>query len=294
MTMLPTDPRSTGAGMEVLWLGQAQASDPERVGGKAANLSRMAASFNVPPGFALAWQTSAPEVDKDALSRAYARLAELTGVEEPAVAVRSSAVDEDGVDSSFAGQHDTYLNIRGARAIAHAVGRCIDSFFSERALHYRRMRGLPPVPARMAVLVQWLVPADASGVVFGANPVTQDPEEIVINSSWGLGESIVGGSVTPDTWIVARDGARPVEAIISDKRRMTVPVPDGTIEVGVPASLAQVLSIDERQARAAAQLALDLEDETGWPVDAEFAFGDGQLFLLQCRPITTLQGADPR
>jgi phosphoenolpyruvate synthase/pyruvate phosphate dikinase len=294
MTMLPTDPRFTTAEMEVLWLGDPDSSEPQRVGGKVANLSRMAAAFNVPPGFALSFTGAAAEVGQDALTQAYARLAELTGEDEPAVAVRSSAVDEDGFGASFAGQHETYLNVRGVAAIARAAERCIDSFFSERALDYRRLRGLPPVPERLAVLVQWLVAADASGVVFGANPVTHSRDEIVINSSWGLGESIVGGTVTPDTWIVSRDGIEPVEVIVADKRRMTVPVPDGTSEVGVPSRLASTPSLDEHQAAAIAALALDLEQEMGWPVDAEFAFGNGQLYLLQCRPITTLQGADQR
>ena len=104
----------------------------------------------------------------------------------------------------------------------------------------------------------------------------------------------VGGTVTPDTWIVSRDGVEAVEVIVADKRRMTVPVPDGTTEVGVPSRLASTPSLEEHQAAAIAALALDLEQEVGWPVDAEFAFGNGQLYLLQCRPITTLQGADQR
>ena len=290
MTALPAIQRRTE--MQVLWLGDETSFEPAIVGGKVANLSRMAAAFNVPPGFALAWGSADTTMDERALGAAYARLAELTGEDEPAVAVRSSAVDEDGLDASFAGMHESYLGVRGERALADAVELCLESFVSERALEYRRLRGLPSAPERLAVLVQWLVPADSSGVVFGANPVTGARDEIVINASWGLGESIVGGTVTPDTWIVGRDGAGPIGAIVSDKRRMTVAVPGGTAEVGVPSRLAAMPALDEQQARSTAALALDLEQEMGWPVDAEFAFGRGELFLLQCRPITTLQG-DP-
>jgi len=120
------------------------------------------------------------------------------------VAVRSSALDEDGAGASFAGQHETYLNVVGAAAVAEAVARCWASVRSSRALEYRRRQGFPLDGARIAVLVQQLIPADVSSVVFSANPVTGSRDEVMINASWGLGESIVGGTVTPDTYVVRR------------------------------------------------------------------------------------------
>jgi phosphoenolpyruvate synthase/pyruvate phosphate dikinase len=275
-------------GPEVLWLGEPRAGDPALTGGKAANLSRLAAAFDVPPGFVLA--VPGTELDRGTratVALAYRRLAVLTGVAEPAVAVRSSAVDEDGRDASFAGQHDTFLNISGADQLWWAISRCVASFGADRALAYRRDAGLPEAPERVAVLVQWLVPADAAGVVFSAHPLTGARDAIVVNASFGLGESVVAGTVTPDALVLDRDLAVR-ELVVADKRRMTVAVPGGTREVPVPGRLARMPAIDVAQARAAAALALDLEREMGWPVDLEVAWTGAELFLLQCRPITTL------
>ena len=274
---------------EVLWLGDPRAADPALTGGKAASLSRLARGRAVPPGFVLAVPgTTLDRPARATVARAYRELAELTGVEEPPVAVRSSAVDEDGVDASFAGQHDTYLNIRGADQLWWAICRCVASFGADRALAYRRDAGLPAAPERVAVLVQWLVPADAAGVVFSAHPVTGARDVVVVNASIGLGESVVAGTVTPDALLVGRDDLEIREHAVADKRRMTVAVPGGTREVPVPGRLARLPAIDAGQARAAAALAIALEREMGLPVDLEVAWAGPDLFLLQCRPITTL------
>jgi pyruvate, water dikinase len=275
---------------EVLWLGEARASDSALTGGKVANLSRLAATFRVPPGFALTLPGTSLDSDARALLKSsYHELAELTGTENPPVAVRSSAVDEDGEHASFAGQHDTYLNVSGQEQLYWAVSRCLASFSSERALEYRRSHGLADMPERASVLVQWLVPADASGVVFGANPVTGALDEIVVNASWGLGESVVSGTVTPDSFLVGREDLALLDSTIAEKERMTIAIPGGTREVPVPGRVARLASIGDDQARAAAQLALSLESAMGWPADAEVAWSGSELFLLQCRPITTLE-----
>jgi phosphoenolpyruvate synthase/pyruvate phosphate dikinase len=203
--------------------------------------------------------------------------------------VRSSAVDEDGEAASFAGQHETFLNIVGADSIVKAVTRCWESARAERALEYRRRQGLSVESLKLAVLVQQLVASDVSAVVFSANPITGNREEILINASWGLGESIVGGTVTPDTFVVRKSDLAITGRIIVDKQRMTVAIPGGTKEVDVPRFLRDQASLDDEQVIEMAQLALTLEATMSYPVDMECAFAGGKLYLLQCRPITTLR-----
>ena len=176
--------------------------------------------------------------------------------------------------------------------MAGAVVRCWGSARTERAVEYRRQKGLALDSARLAVLVQHLVPADVSAVVFSANPVTGDRKEILINASWGLGESIVGGTVTPDAYVVTRNELALSERRISEKRRMTVAVPGGTREVEVPGFLRDQASLGEDQVAEVAGLALALEEEMGWPVDLECAYAGGRLYLLQCRPVTALRLID--
>lgn len=236
--------------------------------------------------------TAAPERDgtdlRAAVAEAYRELARRVGEDDPAVAVRSSGVDEDGAGASFAGQHDTFLNIAGADAVADAVSRCRASARSERALAYRSSQGLHGA-APIAVLVQQLVPADVAAVVFSVDPRTGS-DDVVINASWGLGESIVGGTATPDLYTVRRDGLQIRSRTAGAKERMTVRTPDGTREVAVPRILRERLALDDEDVRAAAELALSLEAETGAPVDVECAFRAGTLYLLQCRPVTATAG----
>ena len=140
----------------------------------------------------------------------------------------------------------------------------------------------------IAVLVQQLVPADVSAVVFGANPVTGSLDEVTIDASWGLGESVVGGTVTPDSYTVRKRDRAVTSSQVAQKLRMTVMIPGGTQEVDVPRFLQSQPSVTEDQAVEMASLAVDLENAMGWPVDIECAYHAGQLYLLQCRPVTTL------
>lgn len=285
---------------EILWLGQTACDEVDLVGGKVANLSRLAAEHRVPPGFCLTtkafsrWAAGLKESDPlpadcgAQLEAAYEELGRRCAVEGPSVAVRSSAVDEDGRAASFAGQYETYLNRVGAEQVAGAVRDCWASMRSERVREYRRRYGLPVDQGRLAVLVQQLVPADVSAVMFSADPVSGNREVVVVNASWGLGESIVGGTVSPDAYQVRKADLEVVERCIADKERMTVLVQGGTNEVGVPRFLRTQPTLDEAQLAQMAHLALALEEKWGWPVDVECAFKDGELYLLQCRPITTL------
>lgn len=274
------------------WLGDDDCHHETVVGGKAASLSRLASLHTVPPGFAIpalpASQASLPATLVRAIELAYRALGDGCGALHPAVAVRSSALDEDGTDASFAGQHDTYLNIRGADAVLDAVHRCVRSAASSEAMAYRRQRGLSADDVRMAVLVQQLVPSDVAAVVFSANPVTGSRDEVMINSNWGLGESIVGGSATPDTFVVQKHGLEVSSRDIARKDRMTVMTETGTTEADVPLDLRTASSLDDSQIREMVQLALMLERAVGHAVDIECAIAQNTLYLLQCRPITTL------
>lgn len=138
------------------------------------------------------------------------------------------------------------------------------------------------------MLVQQLVQADAAAVAFSANPITGDREEVMITSNWGLGESIVGGTVTPDLFVLRKGSGDLVSRELGVKERMTVRTADGTDEVETPPELQSVPSLTDAQASAIAQLASSLETDVGRPVDIECAIANGVLYLLQCRPITTL------
>ena len=281
----------------VLRLGDPASDDPARVGGKAANLSRLAAEHRVPAGFSITADAYRPDhplgaplpADLEAeLAAAYEALSRSSGVPDVPVAVRSSALDEDGDLASFAGQHETELNLVGIEAVLGAVARTWASASNERALAYREQQGLEIEEVRLAVLVQQLVLADTSAVVFSANPVTGNRDEVVVTASWGLGESVVSGTVTPDTWVVSKADLAVKEERIGAKERMTVAVPGGTREAAVPRLLRERASLNGAQVAQLAELAVDLEEEMDRPVDIETAFAGDLLYLLQARPITTL------
>ncbi len=145
--------------------------------------------------------------------------------------------------------------------------------------------------ARLAVLVQQLVVADVSAVVFSADPVTGDRSTVVITAAWGLGESLVGGTVTPDTYVVRKADLAVVTRRVAEKRRMTVAVADGvggTAEHDVPRFLRRVPCLSDTDIAEMARMAIALERSVGWPVDVECALAAGDLYLLQCRPVTVL------
>ena len=293
--------------LTVYWLGEAQCSDPSLVGGKAANLSLLAGSYTVPPGFALTpeamdqaiksgFNVETTDVDGQLIPEdlytliceSYRALCDLCGQVQVSVAVRSSALDEDGASTSFAGQHDTFLNVSGEQEVAAAIARCWRSAFSAPALYYRSQQGLDSEGIGMAVLVQQLLPSKVSAVAFSANPVTGNRDEIMINASWGLGESIVAGTVTPDTFVVRKSDLAVIASDIGDKSVMTAPVPGGVGEIDVPEHLHERPSLTNEQVIEVATLAVSLESRMGWPVDIECAYYEDSLYLLQCRPITTL------
>ncbi len=278
--------------MNIYWLDSTPCHDVAHVGGKAANLGRLAAKFPVPPGFCLTTATPNEQLISTALyeslAQAYQQLGARCGRTPPAVAVRSSAVDEDGTQASFAGQHETYLNVIGVPAVAEAVQRCWASALTDRALIYRSSRGLGGA-AGIAVLVQQLIAADVSAIAFSVDPCTNDQDHIVINANWGLGESLVGGLVTPDLFVVRKSDLAIVERRIAVKQWLTVRNDSGTHEVLTPRVLQQEPSLNDKQVLAVARMTRALEVNEDAPVDVECAWQDERLYLLQCRPITTLR-----
>src|SRR5215210_5610112 len=258
----------------ILWLGDRACNDPAEVGGKAANLSRLAADYQVPPGFCLTATAFDPDHSADAplptalaaaLAAAYQALARRVGVPDVPVAVRSSALDEDGDLASFAGQHETELNLVGVDAVLGAVARIWASARNERALAYREQQGLQTAGVRLAVLVQQLVLANTSAVAFSANPITGNRDEVIVTASWGLGESVVSGTVTPDTWVVRKADLAVLEEGIGAKERMTVAVPGGTREVAVPRLLRERASLSGAQVAELAEIGVELEEKMGRP-----------------------------
>ncbi len=275
----------------VRWLDSGIVFDPAEVGGKVARLAALATRFDVPKGFALAINPADPNVHP--VAAAYNALGERCACRDPAVAVRSSAMEEDGAHLSFAGQHETILNVRGVAAVTRAVMACMASAHSPRAMTYRESAGLG-APNQFAVLIQAMVVADVALVAFSINPITNEASEIVINASWGLGESVVGGTVTPDEIVVGRRSRSVLRRYTASKARMTVIVGDEVREVFVPRALRAIPCLSDRQAIMTAQLVSDVEMSIGEPVDLEAAWAGERLHLLQARPITTAARNKPR
>jgi pyruvate,water dikinase len=304
----------------VIWL-DGQTVSRSLVGGKGANLSTLVAlGAPVPPAFslstdayaAMAEATALPKrasevSDSDlpairavieasplpgdiraALSEAFGELSDLAGG-EISVAVRSSATSEDSAAYSFAGLHDTILDVRDLDALEDAIKRCWASLWTERVVAYRRQAGLAADDGGIAVVVQQMVRSDVSFVAFAADPIFGRSDYVLINAAWGLGETLVSGMVTPDQVIVDSNGAIH-EYMIGEKAEMVLARTDGpgTQSVPVPRVLRTVPALGREQAHAIATMARRLSDSLGYPADIEGAFVGSQLMLFQARPITTI------
>ena len=218
------------------------------------------------------------------LGAAYGRL----GGGDTAVAVRSSATAEDLASASFAGQQDTYLNVRGEEGLAAAVTQCWASLWTARAMAYRAREGIGPDTVRLAVVVQRMVDAEAAGVMFTANPANGRPDQTVISAAWGLGESVVSGSVTTDDVVVEAGTGRVLSRRTADKEVMTAYAERGTLEQPVPAGRRRQPVLDDRAAAELAGYGTRIADHFGTPQDIEWARAGGEFFILQSRPITAL------
>ncbi|MGE5373548.1 MAG: PEP/pyruvate-binding domain-containing protein, partial [Bacteroidota bacterium] len=206
----------------------------------------------------------------------------------PAVAVRSSATAEDLPEASFAGQQETFLNIRGQDALLDAVKRCWASLWTGRAIAYRMKNNVDQNAVALAVVVQEMVNADAAGILFTANPINGRRDEIVINAAWGLGEAIVGGLVSPDT-IVADKATGKVKSVdVAEKTVITVLTESGTREQRLDETRRRAQVLKDAELVALVELARRIENYYERPQDIEWCRKDGQFFIVQSRPITTL------
>jgi pyruvate,water dikinase len=219
----------------------------------------------------------------------YHRLCEMSGGEEVFVAVRSSATAEDLPDASFAGQQDTYLNIKGAEEVVKSVQKCFSSLFTPRAIFYREQKGFDHFKVALAAVVQRMVNADKAGVMFTVNPINQDYNQMVIEGAWGLGEGVVSGTVSPDTYIVEKDPLKVVNIYVAKKDTMFIKDENGeTKEIPTPDDLKKKQVLTEEEIIKLAEIGLRIEEHYKRPMDIEWAIEKGEIFMLQARPITTL------
>jgi rifampicin phosphotransferase len=313
----------------VVTLDQAEASLIKIVGGKGANLGILSKQgYNVPPAFVVT--TSAysqflhmsgcrekidsllQEVDYGDIAVLEAKTARIRALleettvpanlvsvieqayrdlgKEPYVAVRSSGTAEDLAGTSFAGLHDTYLDIRGTEDIVDATKRCWASLWTARAVGYRQRNGFNHFESLLAVVVQKMVSSDVAGVMFTGNPRTAATDETLINATWGLGETLVQGIITPDEYVVKSGTLQILESTLGSKELEIVRNPDtgrGVVTREVSAERRKAPSLTESEIKDLTKLGRKITAQyDGWPQDIEWAIEDSRLYLLQSRPVT--------
>ena len=237
--------------------------------------------------------TPMPKDIENAIKSAYEELCKKLGVKEVFVAVRSSATAEDLPDASFAGQQETYLNVKGIGEVLEKTVKCWSSLFTPRAIFYRTEKGFAHERVLISVGVQKMVNSKAAGVIFTINPVTGDPNQIVIEGNYGLGESVVSGAVTPDDFIVDKNTMRIVEKRISKKKVQYVrdPTTGKTVHVEVPLEKQEQPCLTDEEILKLAELAKRIEQHYGKPQDIEWAIDSdlpfpSNVFIVQSRPET--------
>jgi pyruvate, water dikinase len=308
---------------EIVWFDADACGDVALAGGKGASLSRMTGlGLPVPPGFvvpagslraalaaagtledvrvpltgvtgdaelgavaqaahATVMRTPhAPELER-AVADAYARMGD-----DAEVAVRSSAVSEDSETASFAGQQETYLHVRGADQVLERIRECWASFFTERALFYRRQKGSLE-DFDIAVVVQRMVSPDVAGVLFTIDPTRGRRDRMVVEAVLGLGEGVVSGQLTPDHYQLSRDGTVKRSKVSEQPYAVVRGEHGGVREQPLPPDRGAAPKLSEEQLRRLAEVGRDLEERLGRPQDIEWAIEGGELYVLQARPVTT-------
>jgi len=312
----------------ILWLEEIRKEDITSVGGKGASLGEMASiGLPVPKAFVVTAQAfrrflietglekkifasyeqldvennealekaaegaktmvitaKMPVFIRDEIRKAYKKISP----EDMIVAVRSSATAEDLPDASFAGQQETYLNIKGEAALLEAVQKCWASLYGARAIYYRAKQGFDDHTVNIAVVVQQLVHSEKAGVMFTSHPITGEPLTI-IEGSWGLGEAVVSGSVSPDKYIFDQRSEKVEDILISNKKVEIIADGDhGTKLVEVPAARQDVQVLSSAEITKLAMYGKIAENHYGIPQDVEWGIVKGTIYILQSRPITTI------
>jgi phosphohistidine swiveling domain-containing protein len=271
------------------------AGNHSRAGGKGGSLAKMyQAGLPVPDGFViLPGAFEDDDMPSDVWEQVTANLQNLRKPEgEQAFAVRSSASGEDSVEASFAGEFETVLNVFSDEEVHEAILKVHNSGQSERVRAYSMARGIES-RLDVAVIVQKLVEAESSGVLFTANPVTGERDQAMITATWGLGEAVVGGLVTPDTLTVNKKDGQIVSKEIPEKKVMTVRLKRGTREEPVPDDMRNVPVLSAEQVKELNRLGVQIEEFFQMPMDIEWTLHEGRFSIVQARPITSLPEPGP-
>ncbi len=232
-----------------------------------------------------------PEDIEKAIKSRYEELCKREG-EQVFVAVRSSATAEDLPDASFAGQQETFLNMRGAEDVFNAVRKCWASLYGARAIFYRVEQGFEHDKVNLSAIVQKMVDSEKSGVMFSSEPSTGEAL-VVLEGAWGLGESVVSGSVSPDNFVVDRKTKNIISKYIATKEIMIIrdPKTQKTVTVKVPDEKKEAIVLTDNEAIELAKYAEILEKHYGIPQDIEWGIEKDKIYILQSRPITTINNA---
>lgn len=267
-----------------LVIGFADANDATTVGGKAYALAQMVrAGFVIPGGFVLsshAFRMMTPALQTSVFNA-------FDELKTDFVAVRSSAINEDGASASWAGQLDTFLNITRDTLLEH-IEACWESASSPRTLAYAQQTSTHS--GKVAVIVQKMIQSEVSGVAFSVHPVLNDDSKLIIEAGFGLGEAIVSGEVAPDTYIVSKKGQRIADTHIARQTKKLIQDSAGkTVWQDMQADGVRQKLGDEHILQLS-DVVVRLENFFGHPVDVEWALHENTLYVLQCRPITSIAG----
>jgi len=312
----------------VLWFKEIHKEDIPAVGGKGANLGEMANSnFPIPGGFVVTSYAYVENCTKQGILEKIQKMESSIDVEDSAelnkkskeirdlvlkteiipklkteiskayeklgtktyVAVRSSATAEDLPGASFAGQQETFLNVNSTKNLVEHVRKCWASLFTSRAIYYRKKQGFNIDKVAIAVVVQKMVNSEISGIVFTANPITNNLDEIVLEAGYGLGEAIVSGSVTPDTYIYNKKEKNLTEKTIAIQTWKYTKNTLGNKKENVKIDLQKKQKLDDTNILKLAKICVNIEDHYQKPMDIEWALENNELFIVQARPITTLK-----
>jgi pyruvate,water dikinase len=231
-----------------------------------------------------------PKAVADLIAGAYKELCDQEG-EEVYVAVRSSATAEDTAEASFAGMNETFLNVRGRKAVLDSVKKCWASLYGARVIFYRVKRGFDSWGMEMGVVVQKMADADKAGVAFTQNPSTGAPNELIIEAAFGLADPVVAGEVSPDYYLVEKDTLNILDLQVKLKKFMRVRRNGRTVDVDLSDEEGRRQVLTEAEIKAVAKVCRDIENHYGWGQDIEWAIENDNIYVIQSRPITTLDVA---